>query len=349
MPKPKISIVAPAYNEAAMLAENLGALYVHMQGLSERYDWEILVVNDGSKDETGAIADAFAAGHEGVRVLHHVVNLNLGQALRTGFANAEGDYVVVLDIDLSYSPDHVERLVDTLVTTKSHVAIASPYMKGGKTTAVPWLRLLLSKNANRYLAWLGRHADLRTITGMVRAYDRRFLDALHLKTTDVEINSEIIYKTMLLRGRIVEVPAHLDWSKQRAQGVGRISSFRILRGIITYTMSGFVLRPFVFFMLPGLLCLLVALYVLGWLGLNVLDALDSVQVAGTYFDDRFSAAVKKVWEDRPHAFVVGGISLLFSLQLISVGLLSLQQKRYFEELFHLGSLQRGEDPARPLG
>ncbi len=344
--KPLISIVAPAYNEAALIQQNLATLRDYMRGLEDRFAWELLVVNDGSTDDTGALAEAFAADNPEVRVLHHVVNLNLGQALRTGFAQARGDYVVVLDLDLSYSPDHVERLVDTLLTTKCHVVVASPYMEGGKTTAVPWLRLLLSRNANRYLAWFC-HQPLRTITGMVRGYDRSFLERLNLKAMDIEINTEIIYKTMLLRGRIVEIPAHLDWSQQR-ESAGRVSSFRVLRGIATYTFSGFVLRPFAFFLLPGLLCMLLSLYVLGWLGLNTLAAYDSVQVANAFFDDRFSEAVRLVFEQRPHAFVVGGVALIFSLQLITMGLLSIQQKRYFEELFHIASTH-GEDPSMPLG
>ena len=58
---------------------------------------------------------------------------------------------------------------------------------------------------------------LTTITGMVRTYDQEFLSRLILKAMDVTINSEIIYKAMILRARIVEIPAQLDWGTQKLQ------------------------------------------------------------------------------------------------------------------------------------
>lgn len=334
--RPLVTVIVPAFNEAGLIEQALRTLVGYLKGLEDRYRWELLVVDDGSTDATPAKVDAFADANPGVRVVHHVVNLKLGQALRTGFAHARGDYVVVLDADLSYAPDHVERLVATLEATKCHVVVASPYMKGGKVTNVPWLRLLLSRWANRFLAYFCHHVDLRTITGMVRGYDRRFLEQLDLKAMGIDINTEIVYKTMLLRGRIVEIPAHLDWTLQRKEGKGRVSSFQILRGILTYTLSGFTFRPFMFFVMPGLLLAAVAVYVVGWICINVLTAYPEMP-AGPYFDDQFSAAVAEVFRRRPHAFLVGGVVMVFSLQLLSLGFLSFQAKRYFEELFHLGS------------
>lgn len=57
----------------------------------------------------------------------------------------------------------------------------------------------------------------------------------------------------------------------------------------------------------------------------------------SFIDDRFSQAVGMVFKARPHAFIVGGITLMLSIQILSLGFLSLQSKRYFEELFHLNS------------
>lgn len=339
--RPLVTVVAPAYNEAAILARNVDTLCDYLDTLADRYRWELLIVNDGSTDDTARLADEAAARRPGVRVVHHPVNMNLGQALRTGFAHARGEYVVVMDLDLSYAPDHIARMLDTLVATKSHIVVASPYMKGGQNTAVPFLRLQLSKWANRFLAYFSRHGGLRTLTGMVRAYDRRFLRRLNLKAMGVEINTEILYKAMMLRGRVVEVPAHLDWTLQVKEGKGRVSSFRILKGILTYLISGFIFRPFMFFLIPGFAALAVSLYVVGWTFVNVAEAYPMAP-GGSFFDDKFSEAVRMVFNARPHAFFVGGITLIFALQLLSLGFLSLQNKKYFEELFHLGS--PGEDP-----
>jgi hypothetical protein len=73
-------------------------------------------------------------------------------------------------------------------------------MKGGKISNVPWLRKVMSYWANRFMS-ISSDSNIRTFTGMVRAYDRRFLSTLNLKAMDNEINPEIIYKAQLLRAR----------------------------------------------------------------------------------------------------------------------------------------------------
>ncbi|NJN63817.1 MAG: glycosyltransferase family 2 protein [Acidobacteria bacterium] len=328
--------MTPAYNEAGILEENVRTLCAYLDSLSSRYRWELIIVNDGSKDATGEIADRLALDNPAIRAVHHVVNMNLGQALRTGFAHCRGEYVVVLDVDLSYEPEHVDQLVSTLVTTRADIVVASPYMDGGRVTNVPWLRLFLSRWANRFLAYFCHHESIHTITGMVRGYRREFLDQLDLRALSVEINTEIVYKAMLLRGRIIEIPAHLDWSLQRKEGAGRISSFKIAKSIATYLLSGFVFRPFMFFLLPGAALALASVYIFVWIVFNIADAYPTIP-PGPYFDDRFSHAVAMVFEERPHAFFVGGITAVFSAQLLTLGFLSYQSKKYFEELFHLSS------------
>jgi hypothetical protein len=112
-------------------------------------------------------------------------------------------------------------------------------------------------------------------------------------------------------------------------------------------LAGFIFRPFMFFILPGLILGLLALYILGWTVANVISVYD-LAPAGSYFDDQFSAAVAQVFHERPHAFFVGGITALISLQLLSLGFLSYQSKRYFEELFHLASGVREQVLAAPV-
>ena len=106
--RPLVSIVLPAYNEAADPARARQSCCSNISRRSRhRFRFEILIVNDGSRDQTGAIADQLAAEFDGIRVFHHPRNFGLGQALKTGFAQFRGQYVIVLDIDLSYGPEHV--------------------------------------------------------------------------------------------------------------------------------------------------------------------------------------------------------------------------------------------------
>ena len=174
--KPLVSVIVPAYNEAEIIVESLTKLTDHLASLEDLYRWELVVVNDGSTDATGELAESFAATHPNVRILHHHVNFRLGQALRYAFNSTRGDYVAVIDCDLSYDPEHLSRMLYAIEDSKARIVIASPYAKGGRTTNVPFGRRILSRGAN----WILSHAaggDLTTLTGMVRVYD---LSLIHI-------------------------------------------------------------------------------------------------------------------------------------------------------------------------
>ena len=336
-----LSIILPAFNEAAILHDNLDTVVDYLRSLESRHRWEIVIVNDGSSDDTGRIADEYAAGHENIRVLHHKRNFGLGQALKYGISETRGDFIVTMDIDLSYSPDHIGRLVEALETRHARLVLASPYMKGGQISNVPWLRKLLSIAANRFLSFVA-HGRLSTLTCMVRGYDGEFGRKLVTRSTGMDIMPETIYKAMILRTRIVQIPAHLDWGLQVKQQ-GRQSSMRILRHMLSTVLSGFIFRPFMFFVLPGLLLLTFSLWVNIWMVVHFFDALQMVPPDAD--TDAVSWAIASAYRDYPHTFIVGLLSLMLSVQLISLGILALQSKSYFEEIYFLGaSTRRGHDP-----
>ncbi len=342
--RPFVSVVIPAFNEAAIIAASLQRVCAYVATIRDRYVCEIVVVNDGSSDATGEIAELFALDHPDVRVLHHPVNFNLGQALRFAFGTCRGEYVVTLDCDLTYGPEHIGALLDALRERRARVALASPYMRGGRTSSVPFVRRWLSRAANRFLS-LTAEGRLSTLTGMVRAYDRVFLQSLDLKAMGTDINAEILYKAQILRARVVEVPAHLDWTELRAANHQRSAPIRIRRASMSYLFSGFMFRPVIFFVVPGLLLLAVAGYELVWVAWQVLG--EYGRLSGG-IDPRFSRAIALTFQRTPHSFLIGGITLLLSVQLIAVGIVASQAKRYFEELFHLGtSLRRQLIELRP--
>ena len=332
--RPLLSVVVPAFNEEALLRQHLAELTAYLDGLAD-YRWEVVVVNDGSTDDTGAEAEAAARELHDLMVVHHARNRGVGAALRTGFAASTGDYVVTMDADLSYSPDHIEVMLERLREADAAMVVASPYMRGGLTTRVPWIRRVLSQWANRFLS-LCSAADLNTLTSMVRAYRGPFVRSLSLRSGDLGILPESVYKTMVLRGHIEQVPAHLDWSKQLERGRERASGTRIAAHILGTTLSGFLLRPFMFFIVPGLLLLTFAAYVNVWMIIHWIEAIERVEATG--IEANFSQGVALAYAEYPHTFVIGLLALTLAIQLISLGTISLQNKRYFEELFHLGSV-----------
>jgi glycosyltransferase involved in cell wall biosynthesis len=339
--QPLVSIVLPAYNEAGVLAENMAEIMQYLSTLVGRYRFEVLLVNDGSRDNTAEVAGELAEKYPDLRVIHHPSNFGLGQAFKTAFAQSRGDYVITLDVDLSYSPDHIGLLLEEIQRTRAKLVLASPYMKGGRLTNVPWLRKTLSVWGNRFLRRFAR-GGISTITCMVRAYDGVFIRSLVLRSTGMDIMPEVVYKTMVLHGRIRQIPAHLDWTRQVAAGPPRrSSSMRILRHVFGTVISGFIFRPFMFLVIPGLLMLGFSLYVSAWMVIHFFRALSDLPQAVLSVEGP-SAALAQAFAQHPHTFIIGLLSLMLALQLIGLGVLALQSKKYFEEVFYLGiSLNRG--------
>jgi glycosyltransferase involved in cell wall biosynthesis len=336
---PLVSVVVPAYNEAENLVANLTAVCTYLRTLEARYRWELLVVNDGSSDDTGRLAEEFARTCDDVHVIHHVTNFGLGQALRSGFSHTSGDYVVTLDMDLSYAPEHIGPLLEKLSRGRAKVVVASPYMKGGRVSNVPWLRLMLSTAANRFLS-MATHKSISTVTGMVRAYDGPFLRSLSLRSIAMDINPEVIYKAMLLNATVDEVPGHLNWELQAAPGRVRRSKMRVQRHTLQVLLAGFLFRPVMFFIFPGTVMLLFSLYTSTWMFIHFFEQYGAM-TAIHGFEDRATAAVGAAFRQYPYTFIIGLMSMILAIQLLSLGIVALQNREYFKELFTLGTRIQG--------
>ncbi len=330
--KPFISIIIPCYNEEAILTNNLNCIITFMEARNSRYNWEIIIINDGSIDNTGEIAINFSLQNNKVKVIHHPINLNLGNALKTGFKNSSGNIIVVMDVDLSYGVEYIEQMVEKLIETSADIVIASPYMKGGKVTAVPFQRKIMSKWVNKLMR-VAAQDKFHTYTSMVRAYRSSFIKSLNLKTKDYEVSPEILYKAMILRARIIEIPAHLDWTEQNKYKNQRTSSIKVIRSFFSGIMTSFIFRPYIFFLTIGTFLMLLSMYELIWL---LVDTLSDISQTGLP-NASFSTSLAFQFRKNPQSFVVGGITFIAAIQFLSLGFLSLQSKRYFEELFHLGT------------
>ena len=312
-----VSLVIPCFREEATVATTLRQLDELARRRAE-LDWEMIVVDDGSDDATSAeVACVAEELPTPVVLLQHRRNAGLGAAMRTGIAASDGEVLIAVDCDLSYSVSVVERLLDTWLASRPHIVMASPYMPGGRTEQVPHALETRSRVANRFLSWTAYH-DLKTLTGMVRAYDGPFIRSLPLKAEGADIMVEIVYKAQVLRARIEEIPATLSWAGLETR-VSRSALTSTRSRLTTYRqmINGYLWRPFWVPLVPALVCggigiVLAALGKLGWQGLAV-------------------------------ACVVLSVTLLMN------SMMSLQSKRYFEELLNLGfGLRRvsGVEPIR---
>ncbi len=168
-------VVIPTYNEVG----NLAPLVEQVLAQDPRLD--ILVVDDGSPDGTGALADSLAAKQPRMQVLHRPGKLGLGTAYIMGFrwALERGyDYVFEMDADFSHDPVHLKEFLKAVI--KADLVIGSRYL-GGRVTVVNWPmgRLLLSYCANIYARWItGLH--IWDLTGGFKCFRRRVLEAIDL-------------------------------------------------------------------------------------------------------------------------------------------------------------------------
>jgi glycosyltransferase involved in cell wall biosynthesis len=113
-PAPALSIVIPGYNEE----QNVAAVVAEARAALDASRWmgqyELILVNDGSSDGTGAVMDRLAAAHPEVVAYHHAENRGFGAALRTGFTRSRGERVSLLTADGEFGPDQVLKLLDAM-------------------------------------------------------------------------------------------------------------------------------------------------------------------------------------------------------------------------------------------
>ena len=217
------SIVIPTYNEAPTIATVLSRIVEAAAAIAMGVPYEIVVVDDGSSDTTREIVEGFARGSGGiVRVVVRERTGGLEAAIRTGVATVRTDSLVLLDADLSYTPELVGPLLRKLRGEAAAVAVASPYMRGGRVANVPRLRLIASRGANVVLS-MCVGGTLKTLTGMVRAYDTASLRAVLRAPSRGEFNTWVIAELLASGRRVVELPAALEWPMERFLGAPRLS------------------------------------------------------------------------------------------------------------------------------
>jgi glycosyltransferase involved in cell wall biosynthesis len=128
----KLTVVVPCYNEEQTLSQIVDrVLRADRCGL----DLEIVIVNDGSRDRSWDVMQALAAAHPEIVTENHGVNQGKGAALRTGFAKASGDIVLVQDADLEYDPNEYPRLLKPILDGRADVVFGSRF-RGGEETRV---------------------------------------------------------------------------------------------------------------------------------------------------------------------------------------------------------------------
>jgi glycosyltransferase involved in cell wall biosynthesis len=200
--RPLVSVVVPVYNEAATVAEVVGQL------LELPLRLEVLLVDDGSTDNSPAVLAGLAERHDEVSVLTQPANRGKGAAVRRGIAASTGDILLIQDADLEYSPTDIPALIDPLLSGKAD-AVFGTRLRGG---AHPQRAHLFWHYAgNRFLTLLANVLYNTTISDMevgYKAFRGDLVRGLELVSDDFRIEPELTAKILRLGPgiRLYEVP-----------------------------------------------------------------------------------------------------------------------------------------------
>jgi glycosyltransferase involved in cell wall biosynthesis len=238
-----LSVVCPFFNEAGILEHAIRTLLARLRMLDAT--WELIVVNDGSTDGSGGIAERIARDAPQLRVLGYRYNRGRGHALRTGIAAAQGDIVVTTEIDLSWGEDIIHDLfAEMRAHPETDIVVASPHLPGGGYKNVPVKRVWLSRIGNHVIrACMSNAATMNT--GMTRAYRRHVIQSLPLFADGKEFHLEVILKATEFGLHIREIPALLEWKEYKHQGrrVKRKSSSRVNKLIVSHSLFSVFANP----------------------------------------------------------------------------------------------------------
>lgn len=239
-----VSIVIPMHNESANLPTTVDLIQAEL--LQAGQTFQIVAVDDGSTDDTAHKLRLLAATHDWLKVICYQPNQGRGYAIRSGIEAADGEIICTTDADLSYSPDHLTRMIALLNKyDKLDCVVGSPYTAGGTTEDVPPLRLFISRLGNKVIS-RAMGGNIKTSTGVLRAYRKNCIKSLELFSSGKELHLEIISKLLAAGYTIMEMPATL---RSRKQGK---SKFRFRAIAASHLIFSLHEKPILLFGLIGL-------------------------------------------------------------------------------------------------
>jgi glycosyltransferase involved in cell wall biosynthesis len=242
--QPHYSIVVPAYNEKARIGAALQSLLEHLH--EQQWNAEIVVVDDGSRDETPVIVGQYAAAHPEVRLVHNPGNRGKGFAVRNGMLHARGDFMLFTDADLSSPIGEASKLFSAL-ESGAEIAIGSRWLDPSLQLERQSLqRRLLSRAFNIFLRFtLGLKAH-DTQCGF-KAFTRRAVNTVFplQQVHRFGFDPEILYLGRRFGLRVDEVPVvwrHDDRSTINPLRDGIRMGLDVLR-VCWYALTGKYAQP----------------------------------------------------------------------------------------------------------
>jgi glycosyltransferase involved in cell wall biosynthesis len=228
---PKLSVVIPVYNEGSTVEEIVRRVQAVV------ITKEIVIVDDGSTDGTRDRLKEIEQQEPNVRVILQPYNMGKGKALRTGFAAARGDYVIVQDADLEYDPQDYAKLLGPLERGRADAVYGSRFISTQEHRVLYFWHSL----GNKLLTLLSNMATDLNLSDMETCYKvfrRELIQSIELEEDRFGFEPEITCKLARVRARIYEVGiAYHGRTYEEGKKIGMRDGFRALWCILKYTFK----------------------------------------------------------------------------------------------------------------
>lgn len=196
----KVSVIIPVYNEVKTIEQ----IVRKVRAVKIDHEKEIIIIDDSSTDGTREKIQELATGWDNVRILCHKCNQGKGAALRTGFAAATGDIIIIQDADLEYDPLDYPKLLNPILDGGAEVVYGSRFLSGPRGVPFTW-----HMAGNKFLTLLSNalnDIDLTDMETCYKVFKKGVIARLDLKSNRFGFEPEFTAKISRQKFRIYEVP-----------------------------------------------------------------------------------------------------------------------------------------------